>query len=61
MSDDDAVETRRNASGQSMRRKGQQTRQRLVEATVELLKTESLTTLRPGDIAALAGTSKPNF
>lgn len=51
----------RNASGQPMGRKGQETRQRLVDATVELLKEHSLTSLRAADIAALAGTSKPNF
>ena len=44
-----------------MRRKGQEKRQRLIDATVALLAQGSLSTLRMADIAREAGTSMPNF
>ncbi|CAG4895681.1 hypothetical protein R52603_02038 [Paraburkholderia saeva] len=50
-----------NKSGQAMRRKGQEKRQRLVEATGNLLRTCPLAQLRAADIARDAGTSLPNF
>ncbi|WP_228937934.1 TetR/AcrR family transcriptional regulator [Paraburkholderia saeva] len=51
----------RNQIGQSMYRKGLERRQRLADATAELLKTTSLTNLKVIDIARAAGCSKPNF
>lgn len=51
----------RNASGQAMGAKGHGTRLRLIEATVELLQNTTLSGLRVGDIAALAGTSPAAF
>jgi AcrR family transcriptional regulator len=50
-----------NKSGQAMRRKGQEKRQRLVEATDTLLRTQPLAQLRAADIARAAATSLPNF
>jgi len=50
-----------NKSGQAMRRKGQEKRQRLVDATGNLLRTCPLAQLRAADIAREAGTSLPNF
>ena len=50
-----------NKSGQAMYRKGQEKRQRLVDATAELLRTGPLAQLRAADIARAAGTSLPNF
>jgi AcrR family transcriptional regulator len=51
----------RNASGQAMGAKGRSTRLRLIEATVQLLQNNTLSGLRVGDIAALAGTSPAAF
>ncbi len=51
----------RNASGQAMGVKGHGTRLRLIEATVALLHNNTLSGLRVGDIAALAGTSPAAF
>ncbi len=51
----------RNASGQAMGAKGHGTRLRLIDATVELLHHTTLSGLRVGDIAALAGTSPAAF
>lgn len=51
----------RNASGQAMGAKGHGTRLRLIEATVALLQNTTLSGLRVGDIAALAGTSPAAF
>lgn len=50
-----------NKSGQAMRRKGQEKRQRLIDATGNLLRTCPLAQLRAADIAREAGTSLPNF
>jgi AcrR family transcriptional regulator len=50
-----------NKSGQAMRRKGHEKRQRLVEATGKLLRTCPLAQLRAADIAREADTSLPNF
>jgi AcrR family transcriptional regulator len=44
-----------------MYRKGQEKRQRLIDATAELLRTGPLAQLRAADIARAAGTSLPNF
>jgi AcrR family transcriptional regulator len=59
--DMDTGSHRLNQTGQAMYRKGQAKRQRLVDATAELLKTTSFADLKPGEIARLAGTSKSNF
>jgi AcrR family transcriptional regulator len=60
MNDPDQTPTR-NQIGQSMYRKGLERRQKLADATAELLKTTSLTNLKVIDIARAAGCSKPNF
>lgn len=44
-----------------MRRKGQEKRERLIQATAELLAVKSLHELRAADIVKKAGTSAPNF
>ena len=51
----------RNLYGQSMGRKGTQTRDRLIRATVELLERRSIRDVSVSDIAALAGTSSSGF
>ena len=56
-----AVPEVQNKNGQQMRRKGQEKRQRLIDATVTLLGQGSLSALRMADIAREAGTSMPNF
>ncbi len=56
-----AVPEVQNNDGQQMRRKGQEKRQRLIDATVALLGRSSLSALRMADIAREAGTSMPNF
>lgn len=50
-----------NKSGQAMHRKGQEKRQRLIDATGTLLRTRLVAQLRAADIARAAGTSLPNF
>jgi AcrR family transcriptional regulator len=50
-----------NLYGQSMGRKGTQTRERLIKATVELLEKRSIRDVSVSDIATLAGTSSSNF
>jgi AcrR family transcriptional regulator len=50
-----------NLYGQSMGRKGTQTRERLMRATVELLEKRSLRDVSVSDIATLAGTSSSGF
>src|ERR1700688_4851868 len=50
-----------NLYGQSMGRKGTQTRERLIRATVELLEKRSLRDVSVSDIATLAGTSSSSF
>lgn len=51
----------RNQNGQAMGRKGHQTRQRLIEATVRQLENDRLRDLRVADIARAAGTSTATF
>lgn len=51
----------RNLYGQSMGRKGSETRERLLKATVELLEKRSLRDVSVADITAVAGTSPPSF
>lgn len=51
----------RNLLGQSMGRKGAETRERLLKATVELLEKRSLRDVSVADITALAGTSSSGF
>jgi AcrR family transcriptional regulator len=51
----------RNQNGQAMGRKGLQTRQRLIDATVEQLETTRLRDLRVSEIARKAGTSAATF
>ena len=50
-----------NLYGQSMGRKGTQTRERLIRATTELLEKRSLRDVSVSDIATLAGTSSSGF
>jgi AcrR family transcriptional regulator len=50
-----------NLYGQSMGRKGTETRARLIRATVELLEKRSLRDVSVSDIANLAGTSSSSF
>jgi AcrR family transcriptional regulator len=50
-----------NLYGQSMGRKGTQTRERLIRATVNLLEKRSLRDVSVSDIATLAGTSSSSF
>jgi AcrR family transcriptional regulator len=50
-----------NLYGQSMGRKGMQTRERLIRATVELLEKRPLRDVVVSDIATLAGTSSSSF
>src|ERR1700733_5074774 len=50
-----------NLYGQSMGRKGTQTRERLIRATVELLEKRSIRDMSVSDIATLAGTSSSSF
>jgi len=51
----------RNQNGQAIGRKGRETRNRLIEATVALLATTRLRDLRVADIARDAGTSPATF
>ena len=51
----------RNLYGQSIGRKGAETRERLLKATVELLEKRSLRDVSVADITALAGTSSSGF
>lgn len=51
----------RNLYGQSIGRKGAETRERLLKATVELLEKRSLRDVSVADITALAGTSTSGF
>src|ERR1700676_2807752 len=50
-----------NLYGQSMGRKGMQTREKLIRATVELLEKRPLRDVVVSDIATLAGTSSSSF
>src|SRR3981189_11330 len=50
-----------NLYGQSMGRKGTQTRERLIRATTELLEKRPLRDVVVSDIATLAGTSSSSF
>ncbi len=50
-----------NLYGQSMGRKGTQTRERLIRATIELLEKRPLRDVVVADIATLAGTSSSSF
>jgi AcrR family transcriptional regulator len=50
-----------NLYGQAMGRKGNETRQRLIRATVELLEKRSIRDVSVSDIATLAGTSSSSF
>jgi AcrR family transcriptional regulator len=50
-----------NLYGQSMGRKGTQTRERLIRATIELLEKRPLRDVVVSDIATLAGTSSSSF
>jgi AcrR family transcriptional regulator len=52
---------RQNLYGQAMGRKGTETRQRLIRATVELLEKRSIRDVSVSDIATLAGTSSSSF
>jgi AcrR family transcriptional regulator len=56
-----ARKERRNLYGQAMGRKGNETRQRLIRATVELLEKRSIRDVSVSDIATLAGTSSSSF
>ncbi|MGX7000424.1 TetR family transcriptional regulator [Caballeronia sp. KNU42] len=51
----------RNLYGQSIGRKGAETRERLIKATVELLEKRSLRDVSVADITAVAGTSSSGF
>lgn len=51
----------RNLNGQAMGRKGEETRARLIGATVELLERRSLRDVSVSEIASLAGTSSSSF
>src|SRR5258708_34218234 len=50
-----------NLYGQAMGRKGTQTRERLIRATVDLLERRSIRDVSVSDIATLAGTSSSSF
>jgi len=50
-----------NLYGQSMGRKGTETRERLIRATVDLLEKRSIRDVSVSDIATLAGTSSSSF
>jgi AcrR family transcriptional regulator len=50
-----------NLYGQAMGRKGTETRERLIRATVELLEKRSIRDMSVSDIATLAGTSSSSF
>ena len=50
-----------NLYGQSMGRKGMETRERLIRATVDLLERRSIRDVSVSDIATLAGTSSSSF
>jgi AcrR family transcriptional regulator len=52
---------RQNLYGQAMGRKGNETRQRLIHATVELLEKRSIRDVSVSDIATLASTSSSSF
>jgi AcrR family transcriptional regulator len=52
---------RQNLYGQAMGRKGTETRQRLIRATVELLEKRSIRDVSVSDIATLASTSSSSF
>jgi AcrR family transcriptional regulator len=52
---------RQNLYGQAMGRKGNETRQRVIRATVELLEKRSIRDVSVSDIATLAGTSSSSF
>jgi AcrR family transcriptional regulator len=56
-----ARKARQNLYGQAMGRKGNETRQRLIRATVELLEKRSSRDVSVSDIATLAGTSSSSF
>jgi AcrR family transcriptional regulator len=56
-----ARKTRQNLYGQAIGRKGNETRQRLIRATVELLEKCSIRDVSVSDIATLAGTSSSSF
>lgn len=56
-----ARKRQQNLYGQSMGRKGTQTRERLIRATTELLEKRSLRDVSVSDIATLAGTSSSGF
>jgi AcrR family transcriptional regulator len=58
---DTARKRQRNLNGQAMGRKGSETRQRLMDATVELLERRSLRDVSVSEIATLAGTSSSSF
>ena len=51
----------RNQNGQSMGRKGLETRRKLIDATVQMLEAKGLRELRVADIARAAGTSSATF
>ena len=53
--------SRQNLYGQAMGRKGNETRQRLIRATVELLEKRSIRDVSVSDIATLASTSSSSF
>lgn len=59
--EDRKIPRQRNLYGQSMGRKGAETRGRLLKATVELLEKRSLRDVSVADITALAGTSSSGF
>src|SRR5260370_36105571 len=50
-----------NLYGQSMGRKGMETRERLIRATVDLLERRSIRDVSVSDIATLAGTASSRF
>ena len=56
-----ARKARQNLYGQAMGRKGNETRRRLIRATVELLEKRSIRDVSVSDIATLAGTSSSSF
>jgi AcrR family transcriptional regulator len=56
-----ARKARQNLYGQAMGRKGNETRQRLIRATVELLEKRSIRDVSVSDIATLASTSSSSF
>src|ERR1700679_3993075 len=58
---DRARKARQNLYGQAMGRKGNETRQRLIRATVELLEKRSIRDVSVSDLAPVAGTSSSSF